>query len=263
MKSTPIVNTFIKVIPLLIIGSLLFSCSDTSKSQKQTQKKPQKESTQEIETKKTVQIEIINTEYMKSWNTIRVNPDLLTSTLMNTGNKFTFSSHITDTIIHGYIGYNKDNNELNLTFVNGNKDTKDNVECLVSVNSLNTKDTLPMFTPTSEHNIDSISWKNASNRIKNWVNDEIRDNWIQQTFNAKEEIVQAFVIKNIDFKAGFIHNCYLGLKFDSKRNIYTPDLIIVNNKMTKMNLEDLTAPIPPFKPNTSQDKSNFGLLNNL
>ena len=82
-------------------------------------------------------------------------------------------------------------------------------------------------------------------------------------------IPQAFVIQGIDLDFGDVHDCYLALRLDTLKYVnqsitYIADLVIVNtvsNKIKTENLEDMVAPIPPFKP--QYPKEDFGLLKTL
>ena len=268
-------------IPLTIISvlTIISSCSsDSSKSNSI-------ETTVLDELSDTTKY-LINLEQILAWDSIRKDTSEVRKIFGNSRNKFSFkpNSSFNENTIHVYLGYNVTTKSLNFTFISRETDKINNTSYL------NNKGILPVLEPgdfesykgrtDEQNNLDTISWSIAEQRVKNWKKDNIRQIWINNQFKEGEEstIFQAFVINGIDFEIDAKHDCYFALKSDtiiddskSTNTItYTADLIIVNTEMRKIisltkELEDVTAPIPPFKPikNPETNKDNFGLLETL
>lgn len=213
-----------------------------------------------------------------AWNKKRHQKDTLISTFELASNTFSFTiDSLVDQALHAYIGIQGDT--LSFTLVPKDRDSKQNSTC-ISIATLKPgpKTALPKFKPHKE-NSDSIAWSEASLRIQKWNDSTSRNRWVRNQFNGTSDtlgLFQAFVIHSKDIAYGQAHDCYLALKRSMLNpSAYVVDLIIVNSKTQKIlnfewnpidvhqNLEDMTAPIPPFKPNGSMAQNEFGVLESL
>jgi|GEM_PF-4277066 len=229
--------------------------------------------------------DVINLKQILAWDSIRKSPISVSNMFKSSRNKFSFkpNSSFKNNTIHAYVGYNANANSLNFTFISKEADTIKNTSLI------NEKGALPVLefgdfqsyqdSTQKSNNVDAITWTTANQRVKNWKNPNTRKTWIKALFEkGNTNIFQAFVINGIDFELDATHDCYLALKSDTIKGnsktqdsiIYTADLIIVNTKTSKVvsfnkELEDVTAPIPPFKPLTDPrtDEKHFGLLETL
>jgi hypothetical protein len=211
----------------------------------------------------------VNTEILINWINIRTDSVQVKELFTESGNKFSFYKDSLSSVIHAYIGYNSNSNQLIFTLVDAKADLIENNLVCLSKENLSTE-RIPLFTfePTHENNADSINWVTANQRINNWNEEPKRNKWILDRFNETDSnaIFQAFVIHAVDFEYGVEHNCFLALKdtIIDGSTIYEADLIIVNSKTMKIvsstqNLEDLTRPVPPF----GSGKDKFGTIYNL
>ncbi|MBL4705268.1 MAG: hypothetical protein JKY54_12155 [Flavobacteriales bacterium] len=214
---------------------------------------------------------IIDTDVVVKWNDIRVHFNTANYVLDTGGNKFSFVKDSLTSVIHAYAGFDTIKRQLIFTLIKSETDTVNNRHCTAIANVNMIKYSLPEIDTTNEINKDTIGRAVAKASVKNWMNDSIRKVWLNQRITNVEifqPIFQLFVIHTSDFEYGVKHDCYLALKHID--GVYYPDLIILNTKRNKIvgkgseteaNLEDMTAPIPPFKP--GHEPENFGLLERL
>lgn len=252
-------NTWITVLTVFCGCFILNSCiSNTNKNDKSENLKKAPESNIEARSCS------INESALHKWDIIRKQPDRVKSIFKNSGNKFSFTKKTKDkkgTVYFAYAGYTKKNNQLSFTIIKSKKGKKKDSICIATADVNHEKTTLPDYTPVDEDNPEAISWKEANKRINNWIDDSKRNTWIKERFKIAEKpknaIFYAFYIHDIDFKYGIEHDCYLALRKISDN--YQAELIIVNTetkqavslpfkKQEIANLENLTAPVPPFDP---------------
>ena len=269
------INNFIRI----VCGILIFVSCSSKKSKENATKRSiaPKETVSKFNDTPTVEID---TASVLAWYRMQQNLENTKEVLKNTTNKFSFrlsSDTLKSGYIHAYMGFA--NERLTFFFVNSNKDTLKNTTCFArAVLDKNSKVKLQKFDTINENNPESISWKLANSNINNWIDNRIRNKWLSSKYHKNKTLAEAviflaFVINAKDFEYGVSHDCYLSLK--EEKNIhgktkYTAHLIIVNSnkivslvsKRNNANLEDLTAPAPPYgSGNTSYDK--MGLLNTL
>ncbi len=211
----------------------------------------------------------VNKALTKTWDYLRLQENHVKTIFNKSGNKFSFTRNtkrVKDSIFYALTGYSKQKKQLSFTVVKSKNGKPQDLTCIATANVNSKKVHLPKYKPTHEGNPDAITWEEANTRINNWRNDKKRNVWVRERFKAvidpSEAIFYAFYIHNIDFKYGVKHDCYLALKEDITDSgiTYSADLIIVNTKTKKTisllnseeeedgNIEDLTAPVPPFVP---------------
>lgn len=213
-----------------------------------------------------------------NWNNKRKSKEDVRSIFNVSGNRFTFTRpSIEHTTMHFYIGYNN-NNKLTIHPITA-EDDKNKEFNFLPVCPLEPlpNHNLPYCEETYPGILNAISWSEANDRINNWKYKDIaknykkRNQWIDQKWNAdtnNNDIFQVFTVEADDFLIGDQHDCYLALKdgCSSSGIIYTADLIIVNpitSSQSKASLEDVAAPIPPFKPGGRAARNKFGFLESL
>jgi hypothetical protein len=115
-----------------------------------------------------------------------------------------------------------------------------------------------------------ISPKDAMGRVENWLDDDLRNNWVRSCFTDEQDtsLVRAFVVDYMDFEMGVEHCCYLALTEDEKSGVLDVDLIVVSNYNALITLteghillEDMVHSVPPFG-KKSLAYSNFTLFKN-
>ncbi|MBB3696768.1 hypothetical protein KMW28_22990 [Flammeovirga yaeyamensis] len=205
--------------------------------------------------------ETIDNALISNWDKARLDKDQVIKIFSSNSNTFHFTKEAFSSKVHVYLGYNPETESLSFTIVTAESDTVGNSSFLTQSILGSEKEELSFFSTTAE-NANSIPWDVAHERISNWNNDDIRDQWIEERFaNNPSElgIVKLFIIPENDFNYGDTHQCYLGLKEVQKEGEpirYQVDLIVVNTfeksggrTASVRNVEDVATPVPPFDPN--------------
>ncbi|MBB3696769.1 hypothetical protein KMW28_22985 [Flammeovirga yaeyamensis] len=204
--------------------------------------------------------EAIDNSLLSNWDKARLDKDQVTKIFSSSSNTFHFTKEAFSSKVHAYLGYNPETESLSFTIVTAESDTVGNTSFLAQSILGSEKEELSFFSTTAE-NANSIPWDVAHERISNWNNDNIRNQWIEERFvNNPSElgIVKLFIIPENDFNYGDTHQCYLGLKEvqkDGEPIRYQVDLIVVNTfersggrTASERNVEDMATPVPPFPP---------------
>ncbi len=171
-----------------------------------------------------------------NWGTIRTNAGALKSLLNNSSFGFEIDKqNATDTqllvfpavenkkLCFYYIGFNANTGQYGSTFVPAALQSDIDPEGTI------------------------ISSKVARERMEDWSNPAIRDQWITNNINAGT-IFNYFVINVSDLEPSTTHICFLGLR----ENKTLADIIIANisGSLTKsIQYDDMVHSVPPFSPN--------------
>lgn len=266
MKTT-LHNTLLGVISIFLMAS----CQE-GKPPKTETPKPDPVDT----TSSTLQVD---TAAIINWNSLRKDESNLKPVLAM-GNRFSFvKSDANTTRIHAYVGWS--GGQVQFYLMDAAMDQSPNLTCS-SMASLSTEMyTLPYeMDTTNEADSNAIKQQIASERIDNWLDTTKRNQWITQMGDTN--VFQAFVIHADDIAYGQEHYGYFALKeFPEGSGTYQADLVLVNaqtgvvvslieNKKNTLaqqaySLQDMTAPIPPFKPSPyfpveALEYTSFGIL---
>jgi len=215
----------------------------------------------------TILQEIVN------WDIIRQNQEEVKSVFQTSGNCFVIPKldAVNSEYYHIYLGYNSVNGayQLSAFIIPSNEDIQPNLSG--NLVSYPLQEYIgPLVTGLVGN---GMSLEISRNMVSNWMNDQIRNTWIDDCFkynsdDPKNAIFQAFKIRTSDFNVDDTeseHYCYFALKPNPRGIIpnnprYVADIIVskfLENKFFTAVYKDLAQPVPPYS------ASSFGLLNEI
>jgi hypothetical protein len=194
---------------------------------------------------------------------------------LSKGNTFTFTFTEPVPAIHAYLSWNAEEENVYMTLIKADQDTPENTTCIDFQPLSSRMKNLPAKSSLTDSK--PMDWTTADRRIRRWNTQIKRDNWITGQFGLHDPdlaIFQAFVVNSEDFSIGSTHEVFLALKIADERGYYPdnlqPEIIIVDSNSNDLSagnsiILDLTAPVPPFKPDPRDRtyQGNFGLLERL
>lgn len=257
-------STFKNLSLVLLAITVIMACQDPSKTSEETNTNEESNTTEELNSSE--ESNTVNYEMFLAWDSLRNNRSEVES-VFGQGNYFTFTIPEESEIekIHVYVGLTE--NQACFYLVDAVKDVKETYENpefqWLASNCLSNEfgDLQDIDSLYGEENPYFIPLDTAKTRLADWTNSEKRNNWIN---NEDNDIPQLFIIHVDDVNFGVEHVAYFALNTDTN----LPELIILNSKDLEPgsgvihNLEDMTAPIPPFDPGKN-GAEDFGLLDYL
>lgn len=195
---------------------------------------------------------------MITWNVYR-NSEPEVDGWLNQGNMFEFTIDMgTSPYLHAYPGVY--DGKMVFQLITSGNDVMANFSAEVVPSNVVTVNVSTKPMPLGGE----IDPAKAIERVGNWNNSTIREEWIENTTSIGM-MYQAFVIPGDDIVSNQKHGAYYALKAGAEDD-YIADLIIVNLESGKVVYLgtvyfDMTRPVPPYKPSGETMKANFGLLN--
>ncbi len=208
---------------------------------------------------------------IKNWYSVKQDNEYVKSVFQTSGNCFVIPKlalRQNPNYYHIYLGYGNCNGvyQLRAFIIPENEDkipveTKGLTSCqLIGMPGL--------ILPSSGR--DGIGLIPSENWVSNWMNDQIRNTWIDDCFqcssnNLNDAIFQVFRIRGSDLGTDTQFYCYLALKPNpsgiiSGQRKYVADIIVSKFGTTSGEgvYKDLAQPVPPYNHVNPYD---FGLLN--
>lgn len=244
----------------LTLCALIWGCQQPNSTKQSSSSKIANEQRPEASTEGACQACL---KAVPKWNSLRTRMSDVIQEFEQSGNHFSFSPNAEDSVIHVYFGIEDSSETLQCYVVSFNEQS--NLHCnLVTISE--SKDTIH-FEKVLSNSKQSISIQEGIERIENWINQEVRNQWITSTFNnyGDSAMALAFVIPTNDLSVGDEHLFYFALEENpTSLSGYEADMIIVNyDSGIFINLEDMVHSVPPFGRYPSTQYDHFEILKEL